>query len=162
MLVREARVGDLGWIVWRHGVVYAAEYGWDARFEGLVAGIIAEFARGHDPERERCWIAEVDGEPAGSVMLVRKSEEAAKLRVLLVEPRARGRGVGKGLVEECVRFARAAGYRRITLWTDSELAAARRIYERAGFVQVATEEHEEFGDGTGRRRVSETWELALR
>jgi GNAT superfamily N-acetyltransferase len=159
--LREARVGDYGWIVWRHGVVYAAEYGWDERFEGLVAGVMAEFARGHDAARERCWIAEIDGEPVGSVMLVRKSDEVAKLRVLLVEPRARGRGVGKRLVEECVGFARAAGYRKVTLWTDSELAAARRIYEGVGLVLVSREEHEEFGDGSGRAWVGERWELEL-
>jgi GNAT superfamily N-acetyltransferase len=150
--------GDLGWIVHRHGKLYAQEHGYNEQFEALVAEIAAGFLRAHDAQRERCWIAELDGEMAGSIMLVKLSEEIAKLRLMLVEPKARGRGVAAALVGECVRFAREAGYRKITLWTHSNLAAARRLYERAGFRLVHSEPAAE---GFGRQLVDETWELEL-
>ena len=156
-ILRPPRPGDLGWVVQSHGRLYAQEYGWGEDFEALVAGIVADFARQHDPQRERCWIAEMDGENAGSVFVVKKSETEAKLRLLLIEPKARGLGLGKRLVDECIVFARQAGYRKLVLWTNSVLTAARHIYEKAGFRLVESEPSRTFG----RDLVSETWELDL-
>lgn len=155
--LRSHEAGDIGWIVMRHGAVYAAEYGYGAGFEALVAEIGAQFLKEYDAKRERCWIAELDGVPAGSVCLVRAGRDVAKLRLLLVEPWARGAGVGVGLVEECIRFARKAGYRKIVLWTQSELLAARKIYERFGFKLMAEERHKNFGKSL----TGENWVLAL-
>jgi DNA-binding MarR family transcriptional regulator/N-acetylglutamate synthase-like GNAT family acetyltransferase len=156
-VLREPRPGDMGWVVQSHGSFYAREYGFDSSFEGLVAEIAAKFLASFDASRERCWIAEIEGQQVGSVFLVRHTDDVAKLRLLLVDPAGRGRGLGHRLVGECVAFAKACGYRRITLWTQSILVAARRIYQDAGFKLVATEPHR----SSGQDLIGETWELAL-
>jgi GNAT superfamily N-acetyltransferase len=156
-VLRSPRPGDLGWIVQRHGALYAQQYGWDESFEALVAQIVAEYAREHDARREAAWIAEVDGEPAGCVLCVRREEDVAQLRLLLVDPRARGRGIGARLIEECLRFAQRAGYARITLWTNDVLHEARRLYERAGFELVDSAPHHSFGHDL----VEQTWARPL-
>ena len=156
-LLRPPQPGDLGWVIHRHGAVYAREYGYDARFEALVAEIVARFIARFDPARERCWIAEQDGALVGSVFLVARSRSVAQLRLLLVEPQARGSGLGTRLVDECVRFARRAGYRTLMLWTQSELSAARRLYQAAGFRVVRRERNHSFGKAL----ASETWQLDL-
>jgi DNA-binding MarR family transcriptional regulator/GNAT superfamily N-acetyltransferase len=155
--LRPHRSDDLNWVLAHHAAIYGREYGWGSEFTVLVAGIIADFQRGHDLAREGCWIAERDGAPAGSVMVVDGGNGIAKLRLLIVEPHARGRGIGRRLVEHCIKFARDAGYRKIVLWTQSVLTDARRIYEGAGFVQVEEKPHRSFGVDL----VGETWELVL-
>jgi DNA-binding MarR family transcriptional regulator/GNAT superfamily N-acetyltransferase len=157
VLLREPEPGDLGWIVQAHGRLYAQEYAWDATFEALVARIVGEFAAAPDPRRERAWIAEVDGVPAGCILCVAKDEQVAQLRLLLVEPWARGLGIGGRLVGECVRFARAAGYRELVLWTNDVLTAARRIYERSGFRLLSSDPHHSFGHDL----VGQYWSLDL-
>jgi DNA-binding MarR family transcriptional regulator/GNAT superfamily N-acetyltransferase len=156
-LLRPHQPGDMGWVVHRQGVLYAQEYGYDEQFEALVAEIVAKFIQHYDPKRERCWIAEKDGEVVGSVFLVAHSKTTAKLRLLYVEPSARGLGIGSRLVSECVRFARQAGYKKMVLWTQSELDAARHIYKKAGFQVVEKKKHHSFSKDL----VAETWELAL-
>jgi DNA-binding MarR family transcriptional regulator/GNAT superfamily N-acetyltransferase len=157
IVLRAPQPGDYGWIVQRHGALYADEYGWDETFEALVARIVADYAEHHDPKREAAWIAEVDSEPVGCVLCVRKDDATAQLRLLLVDPRARGRGIGARLIDECLRFARRAGYERIVLWTNDVLHDARRLYERAGFELVESGAHHAFGHDL----VEQTWARAL-
>jgi DNA-binding MarR family transcriptional regulator/GNAT superfamily N-acetyltransferase len=158
LVLRDPHPGDLGWIVHRHGGLYAQEYRYDERFEALVSKIIGEFVEHFDARRERCWIAELDGDVVGSVFLVRATDALAKLRLLYVEPFARGRGIGERLIAECVRFARQVGYEKMTLWTQSELRAARHLYEKSGFELVREESHSSWGRTD---LVAETWELKL-
>jgi len=157
-LLRPHQPGDMGWVVHRHGAIYARDWGYNQQFEALVARICADFLDHFDPAAERCWIAERDGEIVGSVFVVRKSKTVAKLRLLLVEPSARGLGIGGRLVDECIRFAQQAGYRKLTLWTQSELDAARRLYQQAGFRCVQRRAHDSFGR---KGLVAETWDLTL-
>jgi len=156
--LREHQPGDMGWVVHRHGDLYWREYGYDERFEALVAKIVSDFIQHFDPQRERCWVAEKDGEIVGTVFLVKKSKTVCKLRLLLVEPGARGLGIGRRLVSECVRFGREAGYKKMMLWTQSELGAARHLYKEAGFRRAGREHHRSWGR---RDLVSEVWELDL-
>lgn len=156
-VLRPMRPGDYGWVIQRNAVLYAREYGWDGTYETLVVRIVAGFLEDHDPEREHAWIAEVDGEPVGGVFCMREDDTTARLRLLLVEPGARGRGVGGRLVDECLRFAREAGYKDMVLWTNDVLAAARRIYQRAGFELVEEAPHRSFGHDL----VGQTWRRTL-
>ena len=157
-LLRQHQPGDMGWIVHRQAILYAEEYGWDGTYEALAAEIVAQFIKSYDLKRERGWIAEKDGERVGAAFVAKASDEVAKLRLLHVEPEARGLGIGKRLVEECVRFARRAEYQKMTLWTQSILHAARHIYQEAGFQLVREEQHHSFGQDL----TAETWELDLR
>jgi DNA-binding MarR family transcriptional regulator/GNAT superfamily N-acetyltransferase len=156
-LLRPHRPGDMGWVVERHGVLYGTEYGWDSGIEALTAEIVAAFLKNFDPARERCWIAEIDGQPVGSVFLVKEKDNVARLRLLIVDPQARGLGIGHRLVDECIRFAREAGYKKITLWTHAVLKAARAIYQQAGFKLTEEWVHDDFG----KPEPAETWELKL-
>jgi DNA-binding MarR family transcriptional regulator/ribosomal protein S18 acetylase RimI-like enzyme len=157
LLLRDPRYGDFGWMVSRHAEIYAQEYNWGEPFEGLCAQIVADFANNNDPKRERCWIAELNGGNVGSIMLVRDSDEVARIRLLIVDPKARGLGLGQRLVDECVAFARHAGYKKITLWTHSVLTAARHVYEKAGFTLTSSEPRRSWGQDV----VAEFWDLEL-
>jgi len=157
IILRRHQPGDIGWIIHRQGTLYAEEYGWDETYEALVAEILSTFVKNFDARRERAWIAEIEGVIAGSVFLVRQSDEIAKLRLLYVEPEARGLGLGRRLVDECIAFARGTGYRTLTLWTNDVLSAARHIYESAGFRLISQGRHKSFGKDL----VGQTWELAL-
>lgn len=156
-MLRSHRVGDMGWVISRQAAAYAADYNWDISYEALVAEICAHFIKNYDAAREHCWIAEVEGEPVGSIFLVKATDEVAKLRLLQVEKKARGLGVGRALVEQCIQGARERGYSKMTLWTQSILVAARGIYQSAGFKLVATEPHHSFGQDL----IGETWERDL-
>jgi len=155
--LRSPQPGDMGWVVSKHGSLYAKKYGWDSTIEAITADIVSAFLKNYDPKRERCWIAEMDGEPVGSVFLVRDSDDVARIRLLIVDPKARGLGIGRDLATQSIAFARTAGYRKITLWTHSVLTAARAIYQREGFALVKSWVHEDFGKPV----ESETWELVL-
>jgi GNAT superfamily N-acetyltransferase len=157
VVLRSHRVGDMGWVIAKQATAYAADYNWDISYEALVAEICAQFIKSYDAAREHCWIAEVGGEPVGSIFLVKATDEIAKLRLLQVEKKARGLGVGRALVQQCIEGARERGYRRMTLWTQSILVAARGIYKAAGFELVATQPHHSFGQDL----VGETWERDL-
>lgn len=156
--LRSFESGDMGWVVHRHGVLYREEYGWNEEFEALVAEIVSGFIKNYNPEKERCWIAEMNGEIVGSIFLVKKCEKVGKLRLLLVEPKARGFGLGSKLVEECIRFAKKVGYEKITLWTNSVLLEARHIYKKQGFMLIEEEPY----NGFGKDLVGETWDLNLK
>jgi DNA-binding MarR family transcriptional regulator/N-acetylglutamate synthase-like GNAT family acetyltransferase len=155
--LRGHRPGDMGWVIGAHGRLYAEQFGWDERFEALVATIAAGFINDFDEKRERCWIAEMNGEPVGCVFVVKKSKSVAKLRLLIIEPKARGIGLGRRLVDECIAFAREKGYRKLVLWTQSNLAAARHIYKATGFKLVSKQPHQDFGI----KLTGEYWELEL-
>jgi GNAT superfamily N-acetyltransferase len=157
-ILRPLAPGDLGWVIHRNGILYYEEYGWDETFEALVAEVLGKFVRKLDPARERAWIAERDGKIVGSIFCVSKSKTVAALRVLYVEPSARGLGIGNRLVEECIGFAREAGYQTLTLWTNSVLDSARRIYQAKGFMLIEEERHHSFGKDL----VGQNWELSLR
>jgi GNAT superfamily N-acetyltransferase len=157
IVLRSPRPGDMGRVVSLHGELYAREFGYDRHFESLVAGIVAEYVDNFSPGDERCWIADMDGETVGSVFLVRKSATVAKLRLLIIHPKARGQGLGRRLTQACIRFARARGYRKIVLWTQSHLTAARAIYQRERFELKSSEKHFSFG----KRLTAEIWELKL-
>ncbi len=157
ILLRHLQIGDIGWVAHRQGILYAQEYGWDGTFEALVAEIAAQFVKNFDPAWESAWIAECDGQVLGSVFLVKVSEQEAKLRLLYVEPDARGAGLGRRLTQECIAFAQVKGYQKLTLWTNDILHAARRIYQEAGFVLVSEERHRSFGADL----VGQYWALAL-
>ena len=157
VILRPPAPGDLGWIVQRHGALYAAEEGWDHRFEGVVAGVVADYVKTYDPTREACWVAEHEGRKVGSIMLARETDTVGRLRLLLVEPTARGMGVGEALVSACIERAREAGYAEMVLWTQSNLLPARRLYQRAGFLLEDSWPYEGFGEGL----ISETWRLRL-
>ena len=156
-ILRGPKAGDFGWIVTRHAQIYADEYGWTDPFEGLCAQIVADFVNKYDPKSDRCWIAEINGENVGSVMLVKAKEGIARIRLLIVDPKARGLGLGARLTDECIRFARKAGYKKITLWTHSILTAARHVYEKAGFKLMRSEKHKSWGKPV----VSEHWDMVL-
>ena len=158
MDIRSHKPGDIKWITNRHGVLYAEEYDWDETFEAMVAEILAQFIRHHDPQKERIWIAEQDGKRVGSVMIVDSGEQVAQLRLLLVEPKARNKGIGKRLIDECIYFSKKNGYKKIRLWTQSILSAAHHLYENAGFKCIKEEPHHSFGHDL----VGETWELSLK
>ena len=155
--LRSPRPGDMGWVVQSHGAIYAADYGFDSSFEGLVADIVANFIASFDASRERCWIADLNGAPVGSLFLVRASDDVAKLRLMLIDPSGRGQGLGGRMVAEAIGFARQCGYRKITLWTQSNLGAARKVYQQAGFALIASEPHRSFGQNL----IGETWELVV-
>ena len=155
--LRAQRPGDMGWVIQAHGAIYQQEYGWGVRFEALVAEIAAKFIQNFDPKRERCWIAESGGERVGCAFVVRQARDTAKLRLLIVEPQARGSGLGRRLVQECIEFSRARGYRKLVLWTHANLTAARAIYRKLGFRLVRSEAHRSFGP----KVIGEFWELAL-
>ena len=155
--LRHHEAGDMGWVIHQHGLLYHQEYGWDESFEALVAQICADFINNYDPQKERCWIAEMEGEQVGSIFCVKAGEDVAKLRLLLVDPKARGLGLGTRLVQECIRFARRSGYKKLTLWTNDILVEARRIYEKNGFKLIKEERHHSFGHDL----VGQNWDLVL-